>query len=233
MGSTLDSAPLVLVLVLVGIPPFGRDAFRFPLSAVRAVAGVCGSCRVRGGSAGTAVAVTDGAEEAVGASAAADSPAAPPAGTLVTLETARSVNALVSLDLAALDLPPPLVEALESNGLLVPSALSDDEQDGLLGAAGAGAALLFALPLFEIGLLGDLALSSALGGGLATYAALRADAAGDAVRKGGRLANRGALGAARTAKQINDKYELVDTAKAKAAQAARALTEAIKERIGS
>ena len=56
MGSTLDSAPLVLVLVLVGIPPFGRDAFRFPLSAVRAVAGVCGSCRVRGGSAGTAVA---------------------------------------------------------------------------------------------------------------------------------------------------------------------------------
>ena len=47
-----------------------------------------------------------------------------------------------------------------------------------LGAAGFGGLLVFLLPIFETGFLADFAFSALVGGGIASYLALRKDSVG-------------------------------------------------------
>jgi len=83
-------------------------------------------------------------------------------------------------------LPGPLADVLSKAGLADPTSLPASERDEVLGAAAAGAILLFLLPLFDIaGFLGDLALSALLGGGALGYLSLRPDTSATARQLGG------------------------------------------------
>jgi hypothetical protein len=106
-------------------------------------------------------------------------PSSPAAGGALSVETARSVNQLLEIDTRSIRLPETVVEYFESQDLLVPNRLDEEQQDSWLGAIAAGTGLLFALNLFEIGAGMDLLLSAIIGGGLSGYAALRKDGVGD------------------------------------------------------
>ena len=74
--------------------------------------------------------------------------------------------------------------------------------------------LLFLLPIFEIGFLGDLGFSALFGGGLSAYAALRKDSVGMVTRKvTGRQANRAALYASEVIDYVEKEFEVSDTVK--------------------
>jgi len=160
-------------------------------------------------------------------------PAAPvaaptPLASSLTSESAQSINALAAIDLRELELPAPVVDVLESNGLMVPSQMSEEEQAGLLGAIGGTSALLFLLPLVEMGLLENLAVSTLVGGGLAAYAALRKDSIGAVVRSSGQAANKAVATSYLKAKEYDDEYKVVERAKERTASTIRQAAERLK-----
>jgi hypothetical protein len=141
------------------------------------------------------------------------------------------VNQLLEIDTRSIRLPETVVEYFESQDLLVPNCLNEEQQDSWLGAIAAGTGLLFALNLFEIGAGMDLLLSAIIGGGLSGYAALRKDGVGDVARTAGKVANKGALATYASAKKLNEEYELTEKAKAKAVELVKQATEKLKQSL--
>jgi len=158
-------------------------------------------------------------------------PSSPAPGGALSVETARSVNQLLEIDTRSIRLPETVVEYFESQDLLVPNCLDEEQQDSWLGAIAAGTGLLFALNLFEIGAGMDLLLSAIIGGGLSGYAALRKDGVGDVARTAGKVANKGALATYASAKKLNEEYELTEKAKAKAVELVKQATEKLKQSL--
>ena len=95
----------------------------------------------------------------------------------------------------------------------------------MIGTAATGGLLLFLLPLFEVGFIGDLALSTFFGAGIAGYLALRKDEVGSQART---LVGSNAMMAADKAKTLESEYKVVDTVKAKADE----LIKTVKDQIG-
>ena len=158
-------------------------------------------------------------------------PSSPAPGGALSVETARSVNQLLEIDTRSIRLPETVVEYFESQDLLVPNRLDEEQQDSWLGAIAAGTGLLFALNLFEIGAGMDLLLSAIIGGGLSGYAALRKDGVGDVARTAGKVANKGALATYASAKKLNEEYELTEKAKTKAVELVKQATEKLKQSL--
>ena len=131
---------------------------------------------------------------------AAVTPVAPP-------ESSAEEGAPSGGALARINLPPLVTDALVAADLQDPTAMSPEDQDNTVAAAAAGLALLFLLPIFEIGLFGDLALSGIFGGGIAAYCALRKDSIGQITRDvGGRTART----TFDTAKKLEREYEVTE-----------------------
>ena len=60
-----------------------------------------------------------------------------------------------------------------------PGEFGQGEFDQFVAGTAAGSLLLFLLPLFEVGFVGDLVLSTVFGGGALAYAQLRKDEVGN------------------------------------------------------
>ena len=100
---------------------------------------------------------------------------------------------------------------LRENNLKDPSEFNQAETDKFVYGAGAGALLVFLLPLFEVGFVGDFILSSLFGGGALAYAQLRKDQVGDAAGQVGSYS----LQAVERANAINREYKITEKAKTK------------------
>jgi len=107
------------------------------------------------------------------------------------------------------------VEQLNELELLDPTVLPREDQNDVIGVASVGALALFFLPLFEIGFFGDLVVSALVGGGGASYFALRKDGVGTRTR---RIVGKSAVLAAQIVQQYEREQKLAEKAKASAVE---------------
>ena len=157
--------------------------------------------------------------------APATAPSPPPPGPMAV---PSSSSALVK----GSTLAPALVPFLDDANLLDPTTLSEDDQENALGAIGFGAFALFLLPIFEAGLLTDVFFSVLVGGGLGGYFALRKDPVGAITRDVvGDTANKVAKGTYEKAIELEEEFELTDTAKKAVAGAITDLKKKIQESL--
>jgi hypothetical protein len=107
------------------------------------------------------------------------------------------------------------VSQLNDLELLDPTVLPLEDQNDVIGAASVGALALFFLPLFEIGFFGDLVVSSLVGGGGASYFALRKDDVGTRTR---RIVGKSVVLAAQKAQELEREQKLSEKARVLAAE---------------
>ena len=129
-------------------------------------------------------------------------------------------------------LPPVLAEAFESADLLDPTTLSPVDRDSSLGAIAISALVVFLLPVFEAGCIGDVLASTLIGGGLAGYLSLRKDEVGSVVReKLGSSSNKAAAKAYEKAVEIEAEYQIMSKTKKKATELMDEVQKKIKDTL--
>jgi hypothetical protein len=140
----------------------------------------------------------------------------PPAVVAEAVAPPRPASyAATSSALTTSKLPAAIVAQLNELELLDPTVLPREDQDHVIGVASVGALALFLLPLFEIGFFGDLVVSALVGGGAASYFALRKDGVGSQTR---RVVGKSAVLAAYFAQQYERELKLTERAKVSAVE---------------
>ena len=129
-------------------------------------------------------------------------------------------------------LPPVLAEAFESADLLDPTTLSPVDRDSSLGAIAISALVVFLLPVFEAGCIGDVLASTLIGGGLAGYLSLRKDEVGNVVReKLGSNSNTAAVKVYEKAVKLEAEYQIMSKTKKKATELMDEVQKKIKDTL--
>merc|ERR1719506_1770840 len=99
---------------------------------------------------------------------------------------ARTIASPMMVDIPRITLPDAIGDVLKEQDLSNPNDMGTDAYNSYSAAAIGGTLIFFILPLFDIaGFFGDFVLSALTGGGVAAYAALRKDTAGEYANKFG------------------------------------------------
>ena len=166
--------------------------------------------------------------------AAAAAPAPPPVAPAAAAPTGPRTPPIAPPPAALVKstLPPALAETFSAANLYDPTTFKEEEKEGALGAIGFGAVLLFVLPIFEAGLIGDGILSLLVGGGLGGYLSLRKDAIGAITRDVvGDTSNKAARSTVAKAIELEEEFDISDNLKKGASTAVTTLQKKIKENL--